>query len=54
MEMDCNLKSWPIFFKFFLCIVEDSIKIDCNLFFLGEVPNYFLSDAVTAMHFEVF
>ena len=28
MEMDCNLKKFARFFKFILCILEKSLKID--------------------------
>ena len=38
MEMDCNLKKLANFFKFFLCIVEKSLKTDYSLFFLGGIP----------------
>ena len=41
MEVDCN------FLKFFLCILEKSLKIDNGLFFLGEKPYYFLPDVVS-------
>ena len=33
MEMDCNLKRLANVFKFFLCIVEKSLKTDHGLFF---------------------
>ena len=42
MEVDCNLKKLANFFKFFLCILEKSLKTDFGLFFLGEKPLYFL------------
>ena len=38
MEVDCNLKKWANFFKFFLCILEKSLKIYYGSFFLGEKP----------------
>ena len=40
MEVDCNLKKLAIFFKFFFCILEKSLKIDYDLSFLGENPNF--------------
>ena len=39
MEVDCNLKEMANFFKFFyLRNLEESLKIDYGLFFLGEKP----------------
>ena len=36
MEMDCNFKKkWPIFFKFFLCILEKLLETDSSLFFFS-------------------
>ena len=37
MEMDSNLKKLANIFKFFLCIVEETLKPDYGLFFLGEI-----------------
>ena len=42
MEMDCNL-------KFFLCVVEKSLKLDYRFFFLGEFPKYFLPGVLIAI-----
>ena len=33
IEVDCNLKNLANFFKFFLCILKKSLKIDYGLFF---------------------
>ena len=41
MEMDCNLKKFANFFKFFLCILEKSLKIDYGMFFLRANLNIF-------------
>ena len=40
-------KNWPIV-KFFLCIVQKMLKPDYSLFFLREIPQYFLPDALMA------
>ena len=37
IEMDYNLKKLAKFFKFFLCILEKSLKANYSLFFLGEI-----------------
>ena len=47
--MDCNLKKLTNFFKFFLCILEKSLKTDCSLFFQGEKPKYFLPGVLRAI-----
>ena len=41
MEMDYNLKKIASLFKFYLCIVQKSLKSDYILFFLKEIPNIF-------------
>ena len=41
MEVNCNLKNLANFFKFFLCILEKSLKTDKSSFFLGENLNIF-------------
>ena len=41
MEMDYNLKNIATFFKFFLYIVEKSLKPDYSLIFLREIPLFF-------------
>ena len=38
MEVDCNLKDLANFFKYFLCILKKSLKIDCGLFLGREKP----------------
>ena len=40
------------FFKFFLCIVQKSLKPDYSLFFLREIPLYFLPGALIAIVLE--
>ena len=37
-EVDCNLKKLANFFKFILCILEKSLKIDYGPFLIGEKP----------------
>ena len=50
MEIDCKLeKNLANVFKFFLCIVEKSLKTDYSLFFLGVIPEYFLPSALTTI-----
>ena len=39
--MDCNLKKMSDFFKFLLCILKKSIKINYCLFYLGKILNVF-------------
>ena len=48
MEVDFNLTKLANIFKFFLCILEKSLKIDCGLLFLGENP--FLPNVIRAIH----
>ena len=43
MEVDYNLKKFASFFKFFLCIVEKSLKPDYNLFSSERNPQMFSS-----------
>ena len=38
MQVDYNLKTLANFFKFFLCILEKSLKVDYGMFFLREKP----------------
>ena len=45
MKVDCNLKKLANFSKFFLCILEKSMKADYSSFFL----NYFLPSVVRAI-----
>ena len=47
MEVDCNLKKLANFFKFFFCILEKALKIDYDLFLLGEKPSFFLPGVVS-------
>ena len=49
MEMDYSLKTLVSFFKFFLCILEKSIKTDYSYFFFGEIPQYFLPGVLIAI-----
>ena len=49
MKVDCNLTKMANFFKFFLCILEKSLKTDHSLFLPGEKPYYFLPDVVRAI-----
>ena len=49
MEMDCELKKLAGVFKFFLRIVEKSVKTDYSLVVLGEIPSYFLHCVPTAI-----
>ena len=34
--MDCNLRKLANFLKFFSCVLEKTLKSDCDLFFFGE------------------
>ena len=43
MEVDCNLKTLAKFFKFFLFIVEKTIKPDYSLFFSEKSLNIFFA-----------
>ena len=48
--MEVIILQWPIFSKFFLCILDKLLKIDYGLFFLGEKLNkYFLPSVVKAI-----
>ena len=50
MEVDCNLKKLANIFKFFLYILEKSLKVDYGMFFLREKTiNIFLPDVVRAI-----
>ena len=52
MEVDCNLKKLANFFKFFLFILEKSLKTDYSSFFLGEKTKYFLLGVERAIHVQ--